>query len=245
MRESFVVSMIIGLFVVSGVSAEINLYVDSAPNVYGSPDYAAWWTGAKAAVADGSFVNMASSDLETPGVLNALPYDEIVYSTGDLGRRLHWIYYVPNTTIDALRAADFKVRWVIDWDGTDWTYDWNIYDWTSNLENGWVQPASWVEYNGGVVGTFGEAFWATDNDALPYDSDANPYNETDLADIQALATDILAYQTFARGEARMAGAETAELTVNIVPVPAAVLLGMLGLGAAGIGLRKYAGSSDD
>lgn len=36
-----------------------------------------------------------------------------------------------------------------------------------------------------------------------------------------------------------------ELTVRVVPVPAAVLLGVLGLGAAGIGLRKYAGSSDD
>jgi hypothetical protein len=30
-----------------------------------------------------------------------------------------------------------------------------------------------------------------------------------------------------------------ELTVRVVPVPAAVLLGMLGLGAAGIRLRKY------
>ena len=64
--------------------------VDSAPNVYGSIDWAPWWNAARQALYDGVFENMASGTY--PGTLSIDPIDEIVYSTGDYGRRIHFVY---------------------------------------------------------------------------------------------------------------------------------------------------------
>jgi len=224
----------------SSASADINLYVDPAPNVSGSPDYAGWWTSAKTDVVAGTFVNMGSGYLGTPGVLNADPYDEIVYSTGDLGKRMHWIYWLPGETVADLTGR-FQVKQVMDWDGV-------AYAWGADVDGpevGWYTPTSWVEYGGGVIGTFGNAWWAGDNEALPYSTDSNPWNETDQADIDALRDMVLEYQTFTTGYVRIRDDETSQwvtqqITVNVVPVPAAVLLGMLGFGVAGLKLRKLA-----
>ncbi len=236
--------LLIAVAFVSSASADINLYVDPAPNVYGSPDYAGWWTAAKADVVAGTFVNMRSGYLGTPGVLNAHPYDEIVYSTGDLGKRLHWIYWLPETTIAELDGK-FQVRYVIDWDGVEYTYDWGVGDHVvATADNGWIQPGSWSNYSDGVIGTFGEAWWATDDDALPLSTDGDPYNETNQADIDALRDLVLQYQTFALGQVRLmddgSWGDPISLSVAKVPVPGAVLLGILGLSVAGVKLRKFA-----
>ena len=54
------VSVMVFASIASAIPA-VSLYVDAAPNKYGSPDYASWETSAFAAAANGTFVNMASS----------------------------------------------------------------------------------------------------------------------------------------------------------------------------------------
>ena len=119
----------------------VTLNVDSAPNVYGSPAWAPWWTAAKADVVDGTFTNMRTGTY--PGTTDMDPLDEIVYSTGDKGKRVHWIYWIPGETV-ADMAGLFEVKWVIDWGGDNWTYDGG--GWAADGPTvGWTEPASWED----------------------------------------------------------------------------------------------------
>lgn len=185
---------------ISTTSMAVQLYVDSAPNVYGSPDWTPWWNQTKSNVVAGGFVNLRTGTY--PNSLRIDPYDEIVYSTGDLGKRLHWIYWLPGKDKESLNGL-FQVKWVIDWDGDAWTYDWGSNDWALDNPNvGWVQPGSWENYSGGVIGSFGFAWWARDDDAPPNSSDGNSYNETNQDDIDALRALVFQYQTYAEGFVR-------------------------------------------
>ena len=247
MRTNAMKNLLLGglilLFATSHAAAE--LYVDSAPNVYGSPDWAPWWNATKTDVAAGTFQNMRSGDLGTPNVLQMTPYDEIVYSTGDLGKRIHWIYWLPGETTAGLDGR-FEVKWVVDWAGANWTYEgggWAL----DGPEVGWSQPVNWENYDDGastgVIGSLGFAWWASDDHALPGDTGGTAYDETDQADIDALRETVLNNQTFATGYIRIKDApggdwQVTQLTVDVVPVPGAVLLGMLGLSVAGAKLRK-------
>ncbi|MGC8990380.1 MAG: hypothetical protein ACP5MD_09685 [Verrucomicrobiia bacterium] len=216
----------------------VQLYVDSAPNRYGSTKWGSWWDQTKADVAAGSFVNLRTGT--HPGTLVIDPYDEIVYSTMDLGKRLHWIYWIPDATKENLQGK-FQVKWVIDWDGDNWTYDWANSNWLEDgAEKGWIEPSSWENYNDGVIGTFGFAWWATDDEAKPYDTDSNPYNETDQADIDALRCAVFGHQTFAEGYVRIRNDSTRSWDVDSlrVTVPdsgnSLALLGIAFVGMAGL-----------
>lgn len=212
---------------------DITLNVDTAPNVYGSPNWAPWWTAAKNDVKNGTFQNMRSGMY--PGTQYMTPYEEIVYSTGDLGRRMHFIYWIPNTSTTDLDGL-FEVKWVIDWDGSNWTYDGGV--WAADGANvGWVQPSNWEDFMGGVIGSVGFAWWATDDDALPGNTDGSPYNEVDQADVDALAAEVLNNQTFLTGLVRSredpnSDWEVQSLTVTFIPAPPALAVfgaGLLGL----------------
>ena len=196
MRNLFLGFMMIASFALSAQA--IVVHVDSAPNVYGSPEWGPWWTQAKADVVTGTFTDMRTG--VHPGTHNIDPLDEIVYSTGDLGKRLHWIYWVPDTTISDLEG-NFEVKWVIDWGGTDYTYEgggWAV----DGPETGWSEPSSWEAYAGGVIGSLGFAWWATDDEAPPFNSNSSPYDEADAADVEALRQVVLDYQTYAKGMIR-------------------------------------------
>ncbi len=234
--------LFVTMFLSAQAQASVELYVDSAPNAYGSPDWAPWWTTAKTDVVAGSFSNMRTGTY--PGTTIMDPYDEIVYSTMDLGKRLHWIYWIPGETVASLEGR-FEVKWTIDWAGDDWTYDGG--GWAADgPEVGWSQPANWEDYNGGVIGSLGFAWWSTDNDAPPLDTGGNPYDEVDQDDIDALRDIVFGAQTFALGQVRIRDTvnsdwTTSSLQVDMVPEPVSLIVwSLLGVGGYVVARRRLA-----
>jgi len=144
------------------INSDIHLYVDAAPNRFGSPDYAQWESEAFSSISNGTFTNMNnSSNSNNIGTTEFTIEDEVVYSFGDLGSRLTWIYWVPNSTIPELESNGFEVRLENNWNG--------VYDdfYQSYYGSSWLTPSSWVEFNGGVIGTAGMAYWGANGVNTP------------------------------------------------------------------------------
>ena len=223
-KRMAIAAAFIMMFTAAAMAAP-QLYVESAPNVHhGASGYSTWWDATQAEVVAGTFSNL--SDGTYPGTMDIHPVDQIVYSWGDGGKRLHWIYWLPETTLSELEG-NFQVKTVVDWGGTDYTYDWINDGWASDdPETGWVQPGSWANYEDGVIGTFGHAWWAGHGITDPEDQQAA---------FDSLVDDVLNYQTFADGLIRYR--ESAELDwqyqslgVSVIPEPATLsLLAMGGL----------------
>ncbi|MCF6188004.1 MAG: hypothetical protein L3J49_11105, partial [Desulfobulbaceae bacterium] len=164
MKKRFLAGIATGVFLFGmvGVTQAIPLFVDAAPNKYGSPDYSSWESNAYASVVAGTFVNMASSiNSDNIGTTNFEIQDEVVYSFGDLGKRLTWIYYIEGETVDSLSGTDrFQISLTNVWDGSSWDF----YDYY--YESTWLEPTTWVNYDtdgdgsvDGVIGTAGMAWW--------------------------------------------------------------------------------------
>ena len=142
------------------ISPPVLIYVDAAPNKYGSPLYPAWETDAFAKASYGTFVNMANGTNPIfMGTTNFVIEDEVVYSFGDLGKRLTWVYWIPNETLSSL-SGRFTVSLINLWDGEYLDFYQDYYGTT------WLTPGSWQNYDkegdgviDGVIGTAGMAWW--------------------------------------------------------------------------------------
>ncbi len=162
-RYLVVLSVLSSVFIgaSSSFGYQVNLYVDAAPNIYGSPDYASWEAAAFSAAANGSFVNMANGfNSVNAGTTNFAIQDEVVYSFGDLGKRLTWIYWVPGATINDLKG-NFELSLFNYWGNEPALDFYGTYSGST-----WLEPTQWIDYdadnNGtidGVIGTAGAAWW--------------------------------------------------------------------------------------
>ncbi len=255
MRSWWLVTALVALMAAAVYAATppVFLYADTAPNAYGSPNWLPWRDAAFADAANGTFINMRSG--AHPGTTYFEPVEEIVYSTMDLGKRLHWVYWVPGATIAELQGLQFEVNWMVDWDGVNYVYNWTTYDIEQAVldgfgipTNGWIQPSSWIEYDkdgdgtkDGVIGTFGHAWWATDDEAPPYDTNNQWWDEVDQADVDALAAVIRQSQTHATGYVRMFDGTAYTyniLPLHVVPEPGTVVLWLSGLAAPAFALLR-------
>jgi hypothetical protein len=175
------------------IESPTTLRVDTAP--VNTADWDPWWAQSMIDITNADFANMRSGMY--PNSFLCDPYEEIMYYTGDQGHRSHWIYHVNDETIESL-SGRFEVKWIIDWNGVLYTFHDGILAFDED-ELGWSEPTNWVEENGSVIGSVAFAWQAMDNYAYPYDTDGNPFNEVDQADIDALRVDVLSAQTFVRG----------------------------------------------
>lgn len=164
------------LTVATAATAATQIYVDAAPNAYGSPAYGPWRTAAMAAAAQGTFVNMANGWKDcNVGSTRFEIEDEVVYSFGDLGKRLTWVYWIPGETTASL-AGRIDVQLINVWDGE--MTDFYEYYYGSS----WLTPGTLIDYdaNGdtlvdGVIGMAGMAWWGA------YGLNTPEALETDLA----------------------------------------------------------------
>jgi hypothetical protein len=226
---------------------EIGFHYDVAPNVYGSPDWGPWLQDTRQDVASGSFTNMRSGAF--PGQAKVAPREIISYSTGDKGSRTHFIWHLPDyTELGGSGGIELQTKMAFDWNGTPYALD-GASAVPDGPGAGWASPgsATYSVYAGdGLIGTFSFAWWATDNEAPPPDTTGSPYDETNEADIAALADEVLAAQDYVVGKVRWreTGTEawttgpSARLQVSQVPAPAPLGLLLAGGGLLYLGRRS-------
>jgi hypothetical protein len=212
------------IFSLIGIAnASVYLYVDAAPNAFGSADYEPWKEAAFASAADGSFVNMASGiNPDNVGTTNFEIQDEVVYSFGDLGKRLTWIYWIPETNLEALDGK-FEISLTNTWDGDVLDFYLDYYGST------WLVPTKWENYEGGVIGTAGMAWWGA------YEENTQEALDADLAAWAKAEETWIFTARFLDDDGNVTQTDSLTSYRAPVPEPATILLFAAGLlGIAGL-----------
>lgn len=242
MKKISVVLCICALLLVTTAVAQavdVHMYIDTGPDGWNATRFAAWTPGAFAAAADGTYVNMSGG--AHPGTTIFEAPEAIVFSTGDNGSMLLWTFWIPGKTIAQL-SGNIQYRYDYDWEGDGYSTSW------STLTAGTSFP-SWKEYTNssnisGVVGTIGCSWWANDNYASPLDTGGTKYDETDAADVAALAQEMITYQTYfgadiqVREDASSPWEMTSVYGQLAVPEPTSIMALLAGLGGI-VGYRRF------
>jgi hypothetical protein len=219
--------LLLGSYLVAG--PVVYLYVDAAPNKdAASSGYDGWAAAAFEDVADGTFINMThSANPDFVGTTNFDILDEVVYSFGDFGKRLTWIYWIPDQTIASVE--NFQVSLFNNWGGEVLDFYQDYYGST------WLTPTTWIDYDSdgdgspdGVIGTAGMAWWGA------YYTDTQEELDQDIANwIRVNET-----WTFSARLITPEGGSQTWITSRRAAVPEPSILLLLCTGLAVIGLRK-------
>jgi hypothetical protein len=145
--------------------ANVIISVDAAPNIYNSTSgYDSWESDAFSSIFNGTFSNMRNGiNSANVGTTDFEIQDEVVYSFGDNGKRLTWIYWIEGETVDSL-ADRLAISLINIWDGEVLDFYDDYYG------NTWRTPSNLVDYDGdndgqidGVFGLAGMAWWGAKN----------------------------------------------------------------------------------